>query len=193
MIEQGVKNKRISKLIKDRIYFDKFLARIKGKPSNDDRTLTLFVLQVAQLEYNLKRFIGKDDAFLGTVIKEWYEKVKNVDQTKIRDYRVKSLFHSKYIESFKKCSYEINKLRNNLYHNLFRGANDDHGLKEMLRRVKKRIENRTVSYQIDPEFYKNLRGLVKTTNYRSLIDGHSMPKSWTIELLIEASRYYKKF
>lgn len=186
---------KIKKIVKDRIYFNEFLTRTKTKlrSSRDDTVIALFVLQVAQLEYSLKHSIGIDNDTLGGVIKKWHEKFKNVDTTKIKDYRIKALFHSKYIASFKRCSYEINKLRNNLYHNLFRGTDSDHDLKEVLRQIKEHTEYRNISYEIDSEFDKNLGDLVSTTNYRSLVDENSIPKSWTLELLIEISKYYKNY
>lgn len=191
-------SKKVEQLVKDRIYFDEFTDNIKQKIrfANDDTFIVLFVLQVARLEYNLKRFINEDNCVLGTAITKWEEKINKINKDKIKDYRIKSLFKPKYIESFKKCCTEINKLRNNLYHNLFRGKNNDGGLNDVLEKIKSRTEVNPVSYKNEPNFYKELSNekhgdLVKTTNYRGLVDINAVPKSWTLELLIEASKYYK--
>jgi len=192
------KRNKIKRMVRDHIYFDEFLDNAKQKIRllNNDALITLFVLQIARLEYNLKRVIDKDDCGLGTAIVEWEKKISNVSKDEIKDYRTKALFDPTYIQSFKECCTEINKLRNNLYHNLFRGKNKDHGLNNVLEKIRSRTEINTIRYELEPDFYKKFNNethgdLVKTTNYRGLVDINTVPRSWTLELLIEVSEYYK--
>jgi len=173
---------------------------IKLKPK-DDKYIALFTLEVTWLDYCLKGFLSyylKDNKYfekpltLGQVIGCCNCALKTLAKNKVKDKLEKSLLNDNYIASFIKACYEINKLRNKLFHNLFKDSNIN--LRGIARSLKKKIEIDRVTYYKDEweKHKRNKTGLFD--DYKPLIDDTNglLPKKLTIEMVTEISGNYLK-
>ncbi len=186
----------ISSSLQNRFEIQRFKNKIKKRiqDASDELYIALFVLSVAELEYRLKECLNiyndyqnkgyYDNLTLGKAIQEFkciiYELlIRNVSKG---DYRVNFLLSNKCYENFIERCRDINDLRNNLYHNLFKPKVKGEGLGKIIKEIKKRTDitnNWKQYYSHHPfDFY----------NSDTLIDKDN--KSWSFDLIIEFSRKY---
>jgi hypothetical protein len=78
------------------------------------------------------------------------------------------------LKSFVNAVEDINRLRNDLYHNLYQ---EGKSLKKILNEIKRRIEFANIKYYIE----EGRDSLVS----KSLISNGEIPNNWTIEMMIK--------
>jgi hypothetical protein len=181
--ERG-KIKKIIKILKELTQSEND-AQIK-----DALIISLFVLEVGIFEHYLKnlvytllnklsdeeknKFKPRDKFFNFTTLggaKEIFKKNLKEISTKIH---ITPIWDEKYLKSFVDAVEDINQLRKDLYHNLFR---EGKSLEEILNEIKKRIEFANIKYYIE----EGRDSLVS----KSLISNGEIPNNWTIEMMIE--------
>jgi hypothetical protein len=197
--------KELSSLMRNRIEFDRFKDRLKEKirrSPTDELYIALFVLLIAELEFRLKAFLAHNyknhqrysNYTLGGSIIEFKKAIESFDKNKLKDYRAKQLFKSRYYNSFLSRCKKINTLRNNLYHNLFKEKQKGgKKLRDIIKEIRQRTEHHKISYIYDPDFYADDLLYKSQHRYRSsIISKDQIPSRWTLELLVEISKIYLK-
>ncbi len=189
------KNNNFAKAANNLALFEDFIKGlredIKQKPT-DNKYIALFTLEVVFLEYFLKGFLSyyhkKNDYHektLGKIIKCCECTLKTFDKNKVKNKWRKRLLDDKYITSFINACTEINKLRNKLFHNLFKDPNIN--LRNVIRNLKNKIETRRITY--DSKQWKMHKQIFD--GYKSLIGKNgSLPKKWTIEMVTKVCGNY---
>lgn len=187
--------KEISLTIQNRLQIEKFKQNIKREikrnkaniNKSDAFYISLFLFFVAELEYRIKECLKiyksydhYDDLPLGKAIGKLEEELEAILKLKIKeqDYKLNFLI-LKSCYFIERCRH-INKLRNDLYHNLFKEKSKS--LKEILDEIKKRTETEIYWRK---RFYPFLKDFYTINN---LIDNDN--KFWKLDIIIEFSRKY---
>jgi hypothetical protein len=181
--ERG-KIKKIIKILKELTQSEND-AQIK-----DVLIISLFVLEVGIFEHYLKNLVytllnklsdeeknkikPRDELFKYTTLgdaKEIFKKNLKKILTKIH---ITPIWDKKYLESFVDAMEDINQLRKDLYHNLYR---EGKSLEKILNEIKRRIEFSNIKYYIE----EGRDSLLS----KSLISNGKIPNNWTIEMMIK--------
>lgn len=201
----------ISQLFTNRTDAEKLIEKLKTKlrkKPTDEGYISLFVLQVAYLESEIKHLLKlrkgvklSDDAPFGSAIKKLQGISEKLNPNKINVYYYKYFLDKKYIEKFIKYNWKVNNLRINLYHNLFQSSLKTTPKQQNIKTIIKEIKTLTERYQIreylldQPDFYNDFKNkkFMNITNYRSLFGkNYSFPPSnrVTLELMINIALTY---
>jgi hypothetical protein len=196
------RRKEIEKYIKD---IKELISKIQNQGENlisgisnselvNALIISLFVLEVGVFEHWLKNLVydlkknlkknkikdNRDNFFekttLGIAIKLFEEEILEVS----KKINLSPIWSFNFLFSFVCAAQEINNLRNDLYHNLYR-----EGLirKEIFNNIEKRLE---LNIFIKKYFIEEGRDSKVS---RSLISNGKLPNNWTIEMLRESTSH----
>jgi hypothetical protein len=170
-------------------FFEHWLKNLVWELKKNERKniISWFISKVRSFEHWLKKLIfelknkiknreeNRDEFFKKTTLGKAIEFFKKeISKRKEEEINLSSIWSFKFLRSFVNAAGEINNLRNDLYHNLYR-----EGLlkKEILNNIEKRLES---NLSIKKYFIEEGRDSKVS---RSLISNGKLPNNWTIEIL----------